>query len=194
MGFRSISPLSLASLTFLFSFSKYQRTHTERQETKIEQLTFSQVTPNPFHLPRTAPGLGGVGVTNLPLSSVFAFLTATHPDVPVLMIGFPISPSVTVQHTVLGHPVWAAVSSLGCNGTDLLPISKVNLKPLIMVTVRRRPSPSTWRRWKQKRKMDLELKFYNWRWIILHLLIGLSRYILLCRYTGLLQIHYGCPL
>ena len=66
---------------------------------------------------------------------IFAFQIVTHPDIAILMIGFPVSPRVTVEHSILRHPIRTAVPSLGCNGTDLLPIAKVNLKPLIVVTV-----------------------------------------------------------
>lgn len=128
-------PTSLFFVCISFSFSKYQRTITQKQN-KIQQ-----------DQPPTRPHQGreGQGHTSATFSTVcLCFPTMTHPDIPILMIRFPVPPSVTVEHAVLGHPVWAAVSSLGCNGTDLLPIAKVNLKPLIMVTVRWRPSPSTW--------------------------------------------------
>lgn len=83
---------------------------------------------------------------------IFVFPIVTHPDIAILMIGFPVSPCVTVEHSILCHPIRTAVPSLGCNGTDLLPITKINLKPLIVVTVWWRPSPSTWSRQRQKEK------------------------------------------
>ena len=154
-GFGFIFPSSFALLTFLFSLRKYQRTHTHT-ETKTARSVSNHFTPKPF--PRLYQGWEESDsyssakehtrihyLFQISANSILClFLTVTHPDIPILMVGFPVSPSVTVQHAILGHPVWAAVSSLSCYGTDLLPVAKVNLKPLIMVTVWWRPSPSTW--------------------------------------------------
>lgn len=152
-GLDSFSHLLLLCSHF-FSLSASTGGH-KHKETKIARWTSNQATPKPF--PRLhqgweepgSPALGHTGVCyHFQISAtqfyVFAFLTMTHPDIPILMVGFPISPCVAVEQAVLGHPVWAAVSSLGCYGTDLLSIAKVNLKPLIMVTVWWRPSSSTW--------------------------------------------------
>lgn len=129
-------PTSLSFVCISFSFSKCQRIITQRQEKK-----FHKINLQPGHT-RAEKVKGHTSAT---LSAAcLCFPTVTHPDIPILMIRLPVPPSVTVEHAVLGHPVWAAVSSLGCNGTDLLPIAKVNLKPLIMVTVGWRPSPGTW--------------------------------------------------
>lgn len=141
--FRSISPAPCALLTFVLpQVPEDTNTKTGTQNSKMAS---NQATPNPpasSGCTRTGRGWGQLSAQ----FCVSAFLTMTHPDIPVLMIGFPVSPSVTIEHAVLGHPVRAAVPSLGCNGTDLLPIAKVDLKPLIMVTVGRRPAPGTWRR------------------------------------------------
>lgn len=96
---------------------------------------------------------------------IHAFLIVTHPDIPILMIGFPVSPSVTVEHPILCHPVRTAIPSLGCNGTDLFPVAKINLKPLIVVTVWWRPSPSTWNRQRQRGKWKFKIELLQLKMI-----------------------------
>ena len=145
MGLVSFSHLLLlCSHFFSLSESTRGRTHTE---TKIARSVSNHFTPKPF--PRLYQGWEESDsyssakehtrthyLFQISANSILClFLTVTHPDIPILMVGFPVSPSVTVQHAILGHPVGAAVSALSRYGTELLPVAKVNLKPLIMVTV-----------------------------------------------------------
>lgn len=71
------------------------------------------------------------------------FIAITYPDVSILVVRFPVSPCITVEHPILSDPVRAAVPALGCNSTDLLPIPKIHLQPLVMITVWWRPTSCT---------------------------------------------------
>lgn len=62
------------------------------------------------------------------------------------MIWFPVPARVAVQQSVARRPIRAAISTLRGNGCDLFPASQVDLQPLIMIAVQRRPAPSAWRK------------------------------------------------
>lgn len=86
-------------------------------ETKIARSVSNHFTPKPF--PRLYQGWEESDsyssakehtrihyLFQISANSILClFLTVTHPDIPILMVGFPVSPSVTVQHAILGHPV-----------------------------------------------------------------------------------------
>ncbi len=67
----------------------------------------------------------------------------THPDVAILMVWFPVPACVTVEQPVACRPIRAAISTLRGGGCDLFSASQVDLQPLVMITVQRRPAPST---------------------------------------------------
>lgn len=62
------------------------------------------------------------------------------------MIRFPVPACVAVQKSVARCPIRAAISTLCGNGCDLFSASQVDLQPLIMIAVQRRPTPSAWRK------------------------------------------------
>lgn len=67
----------------------------------------------------------------------------TYPDISILVIWFPVSPCITIEHPILSDPVRTAIPALSCNSSDLLPIPKIHLQPLIMITVWWRPTSCT---------------------------------------------------
>lgn len=57
----------------------------------------------------------------------YAFCGDTYPDAVLLSILFPVPAAVAEHQEVAGHPVGAPISALSGHGSDLHPLSEVNL-------------------------------------------------------------------
>lgn len=57
----------------------------------------------------------------------------TYPDTVLLAILLPVPAAVAEHQEVAGHPIGAPIPALGGHGSDLHPLSKVNLQPLVFI-------------------------------------------------------------
>lgn len=93
-------------------------------------------------------------------SICFHFTAVTYPDISILVVWFPVSPCVAIEHTILSDPVRTAVSALSGNSSDLLPAPKIHLQPLVMIAVWWRPASCTC--WVDTEGRDSDLQHSLW--------------------------------
>lgn len=104
-----------------------------------------------------------------------------YPYISILMVRFPVPGSVTVEQSVLGHPVRTAVPPLSSYCTDLLPTSKIHLQPLIVITVQ-------W--WPTTISCKYKCKTYHKSFLILIILfISVFMFSFLCPFNIQLYNH-----
>lgn len=84
--------------------------------------------------------------------NLFLVIERTYPNAFFLTILLPVSSTVTEHQKVACYPIWAPVTTLSSNSSNLSSFTKINLKPLIFIGHKWRPATSTLKRMTKSEK------------------------------------------